>query len=253
MRHALFCFLLWTITTLQLHAQVPGYLGKRLLISADIGSSMTFLGLTPGNRGVVNRYGGAEANLGIQNRLGINLEYITSRKGSLRLNYGLMKAGMVLTAQTFFYGYTLLETEHDLFLHNDYQFFRLGYRSYNKKEIGFAPMGLFFNVHAEYVLAGSRIVDKSTPSFINGAIAHGPLGIDMSNQGFIFTGIEVGKSFPINNSFLISFSTELNLMLNNSYQYIDITTNQGSYNQNLRASILINNIFFSRFAILYAL
>lgn len=253
MRQTLFCFLLWTITTLQLHAQVPGYLGKRLLISADIGSSMTFLGLTPGNRGIVNRYGDLEANLGIQNRLGINLEYITSRKGSVRLNYGFMKAGMVLTAQTFFYGYALEEIDHDLFLHNDYQFFRLGYRSYNKKEMGFAPMGLFFNVHAEYVLAGSRIVDKSTPSFINGVIAHGPLGIDMSNQGFIFTGIEVGKSFPVNNSLLISFSTELNLMLNRGYQYIDITTNQESYNQKLRTSLSNNNTFFSRFAILYAL
>jgi hypothetical protein len=85
---------------LSLHAQVPGYMGKRFLLHAKGWSMRAVAGPTASNQG--NNFYGQEAGSGPQLnfRYGLHAGFVTSRTAMVTLGAEQLKTGMKMTAYT---------------------------------------------------------------------------------------------------------------------------------------------------------
>ena len=74
-----------------LFSQAPGYLGKRLFISANASAIPVFQGPTAGNGGLGDTYNSASSTYAFSTRFGIEAGYALSRKNAVTFTIDKVK------------------------------------------------------------------------------------------------------------------------------------------------------------------
>ena len=125
--------------------QVPGYLGKRFFVKADLFLSPALWNPTASNHGYTGLYGTAPSSLGINKRLGLEGGYVLSRTRAITLGCDYLKTGLIFKDAV---SPTLSPsgTSKDFDYH--YLFYNLqgitadvGYQKYKPQKGAIAPLG----------------------------------------------------------------------------------------------------------------
>ena len=83
-----------------LHAQIPGYLGKRFFLNVENWSMPAFQNPTANNRGWGDTYGSTGGGFAFNTSWGVQLGYAVSRTRVLSLSADYMRTGMILNLYT---------------------------------------------------------------------------------------------------------------------------------------------------------
>jgi hypothetical protein len=205
-----FCLLLQSC---MLFSQAPGYLGKRLFVSANASAIPAFEGPTAGNGGLGSLYNSAEKSLDMTTRFGIEVGYALSRKNAVILTADYAKTGMTtwMSTPSLSRGLPTLDYKdsHYLFYNLNCYTLDLGYQSYKLSKGAIAPMGRYFAFHVFGTMAKGVIMDKRTNYYDSSVRQHAKLGIDP-------TYITGGIGFEWGNNIIISDHFFMNLSLRSS-------------------------------------
>ncbi len=194
-----------------LNAQAPGYLGKRLFISANGSAIPAFQGPTASNGGLGDTYNGATNTIAFSTRFGLEAGYALSRKNAVTFTLDYAKTGMRTYMET---PYQLNSPDyvdrHYLFYNLNCYTFDLGYQGYKLEKGAIAPMGRYFSFHLFATSASGEIIQKRTEFNNSFNKTHADLGVNPTYLmgGF---GLEWGKNTIIGNSFFINTTLRFNL------------------------------------------
>jgi hypothetical protein len=197
-----------------LFSQAPGYLGKRLFVSANASAIPTFAGPSAANRGLGTLYDGAENSLDITTRFGIEVGYAVSRKNAVTLTADYAKTGMrtsmITPSLSQFVPSLDYKDYHYLFYNLNCYTFDLGYQSYNLAKGAIAPMGRYFAFHVFGTMAKGVIMDKRTDYYNASVQQHAKLGIDPT---YITGGIgfEWGNNVIVSDHLFMNFGIRCNI------------------------------------------
>jgi hypothetical protein len=198
-----------------LFSQAPGYLGKRLFVSANASAIPTLQGPTAGNGGLGDTYNNVSDSYAFSTRFGIEAGYALSRKNAVTFTIDYAKTGLIARLKTpplSSFGNTNNEDSHYLFYNLNCYTFDLGYQGYKLDRGAIAPMGRYFSFHLFATTASGVIIEKQTTfynsSFLNQK--HADLGVNNTYLmgGF---GLEWGKNTIIGNHFFINTTLRFNL------------------------------------------
>jgi hypothetical protein len=198
-----------------LQAQIPGYLGKRFMLKADLAAIPALTNPTENNNGSANLYGSAKSSLAFNLRYGLEASYVTTRTKSVSLAVDYLKTGAIQRN-----AYTLstspLATYENFDRH--YLFYNLtaitgdiGIKSFYKSKGSLAPLGNYFAFHLSISSVKGEILDKKT-EYLFGATRHKALGI---NPEYIFSalGLEWGYNTVYKDRIIFDFSSRMNIPL----------------------------------------
>jgi hypothetical protein len=202
-----FCFILQSC---MLFAQAPGYLGKRLFVSANASAIPAFQGPTAGNGGLGDTYNGASNTIAFSTRFGLEAGYALSRKNAVTLTLDYAKTGMRTYLETPFQNSLDYVDRHYLFYNLNCYTFDLGYQGYKLEKGALAPMGRYFSFHLFATSASGVIVEKRTEFSSSRSTTHADLGVKPTYlmAGF---GLEWGKNTIIADKFFINTTLRFNL------------------------------------------
>lgn len=241
MRYPLILLLLCA-TGFPLHAQAPGYMGKRLSFNAEGSSMIVLLGPTANNRGSQDRiYGDNGGGFALSWRAAGQFGYALSRKNQLSLAIDYTKTGMVLdnvlTPSLYDVSGTYNYDNHYLFYNLSALTARLGMRFYKTKKAAIAPLGNYNGWSLNATRVSGKILDKRTAYAYNGDLGHAPLGIDPVKT-LLSISYESGANWIIADRILLNFGTRITVPLRMGH-WIGIATdgydytpeNYGSYQE----------------------
>lgn len=202
------CFL---IPKHPLHAQAPGYLGKKLSVHANLNALPALGGPTAGNRGSVF-YGETGGGFAFNWRVGGALAYTVSRKQELRLSFDAFKTGM---SETFFTpsgnnGQNNPNDSHELFFNLDGYSVGITSRAYNLNRGALAPLGPYAAWSLQYTRVNGKILDKRTTYAFGGP--HAPLGLDLKTNLYTL-GYSFGQTLIVADRVLLDFGATMNFDL----------------------------------------
>lgn len=196
------------ISSTELYAQAPGYLGKRLSIHTDWNTFPALAGPTAGNKGPVF-YGETGGGLAFNWRAGAALGYTISRKHQLRLLVNTFKTGM---AETYFTPSnndptTGLQDQHYLFFNLKGSSVGVGFRGYNLNKSALAPLGIYSGWSLQYTQIKGEILDKQT--FLAQGGPHAALGLDLQTNIYSL-GYSFGRTHIVADRFMLDYGADLN-------------------------------------------
>ncbi len=210
--------------------QVPGYLGKKIFVQADLRVTPTIGQPTASNRGIRNLYGDAPSTIGLNTHWGMRAGYTLSRTGAVVLGVDYLKTGMIANDAV---TQTLNPRASTYDLDHHYLFYNLkgitadiGYQIYKLKKGAIAPLGAYLSYHLSACFLTGNIVDKRTQYYDGVTATHARLGIDPHYVDYS-VGIEWGKNNIISDRFLLNTAIKLNMPFN-ILRYVRINT-QPSY------------------------
>lgn len=217
-RRILLFLFLGTILT-HAHSQIPGYLGKRFFIEANLSTTPTLFQPSAANKGFDfvgsgALYGQANASFGLNNRFGLQAGYVVGRNKVITLGADYLKTGAIMTAETRSldpFASASSFDRHYLFYNLHGFTAELGYQKYKSWKGALAPMGRYV---AYYVSAGTfkgDILDKQTTFNSDSRTkVHAPLGIDPTYKR-LSVGIEWGNRRIIYDRLLLNLAFRLNM------------------------------------------
>ena len=218
MTHKFILFLscLLLLNSSDLMGQVPGYLGKRLYVRADLSATPALSYPTANNRGVGGLYGDARPSLAFSTRLGVQAGYAISRKNALTLGVDYLKTGAVVDnivtpSLSTFVGSRSYD-KHYLFYNLTGITAEVGYQKYKQKKGAIAPMGRYVGYQLAATLINGNIVDKKTTHNGETIKKHAPLGIDPHYIQYAVT-VEWGKNTIIADRFILNTALKLRVPL----------------------------------------
>lgn len=205
------------LLTPALSAQIPGYLGKRFSLQADLQTMQALQGPTANNRGSAY-YGAQGGGFALNWRAGLSGGYAISRERQLYLGVDYLKTGMVLDVQTVYddpFFDLRFTDDHSLFYNLTAKTATVGIRTYNINKGAIAPFGPYSGIFLEYSRVTGAILDKQTN--LEGRdqyqrTEHAPLGIQPKMNYFVF-GYEFGKNFIVADRFVLNLGAKLRLPL----------------------------------------
>ncbi len=187
--------ILLLILPLGLHAQAPGYIGKRASLMLNFSSFPAIAGPTKNNRGSSGRvFGEGEGRFGFNCEFEGQFSYALGRYFSLGIVGGQYATGTTSNADTF----SEISNPQNYYLDHHEMFHRLNVRSlglmystFNKGKGGLAPIGNRFFMSVKRYFINSEIIYQDTyyANSSAAALGHGDLGIDESlNLTFFHIG-----------------------------------------------------------------
>ena len=198
----------------KLTGQVPGYLGKRLYVRADLSATPAVSYPTPNNNGVAGLYGEAKPSFALSTRFGMQAGYAISRKNALTFGVDYLKTGAVvdkiITPSPFASPGSEDYAKHYLFYNLTGITAELGYQKYNQKKGAIAPMGRYLSYLLSATFLNGNIVDKLTTG--DRTTIHAPLGIDAHYIQYAVS-MEWGKNTIVADRFVLNTAFKLRLAL----------------------------------------
>jgi hypothetical protein len=196
-----------------LHAQAPGYLGKRMLLKADIGLIPTISGPTAANQGFGTLYGAGKTGLAFSTRFGGEVSYTISRKMSVGLGVNYFKTGGIME-NVFTRSIARFASPNDFDIH--YLFYNLSavtadisIKSFKLNRGAIAPLGSYFAYHYSRSYVKGEMLDKRTEyaykNSKSGAFTHNPAYTLQS------IGLEWGYNTALSDRILLDFSSRLSV------------------------------------------
>lgn len=158
----LICFSLSSM--LQLSAQPPGYLGKRLYISGGVSMGIATNHPDKNNRGgdyFGKEYNTSGSNYGLNLEYNLGLSFVTARQQILNFKFGTYQTGLVSDAISI----NLLNNNpisHDLFYRLSVQTFQLDYGWFSRKRGALSPLGGQYYLGLKLHTVSGDIIDKIT-------------------------------------------------------------------------------------------
>jgi hypothetical protein len=216
LRHLLWIGIL-TIFVQSTNAQIPGYLGKRISLQADVQTIQTFLGPTANNRGRVY-YGEKGGGYAWNWRAGLSAGYALSRQKQLVIGYDYLVTGLALDVNSESYDQIFDITytdQHQLFYNLEVNTVTLGLRNFNPIKGGIAPFGKYKGWFFEYSNIKGKILDKKTILQDVGfnRTSHGPLGLSSKSNLYVL-GYAMGENIILKDRFLLNIGARLRIPLN---------------------------------------
>jgi hypothetical protein len=200
-------------------AQVPGYLGKRLFVKANVS---TMLALS--NPSATNSYllGGQNSSiaksgtLGFNNVYNVDMGYVLSRRKAVVGNLGYLKTGVYSKAFTPSLSpvRTQGNDEHDLFYNITGLTVGVGIQNFRLSKGAIAPFGNYNSWSLNYYLYSGDILDKRT-RYADDIGRHAKLGVDPKMFDLVL-GFEWGHNAILFDKVVLSFGYKINL----SYQWL---------------------------------
>ena len=175
-------------------SQVPGYLGKRLFVSANFSAVPAIMGPTASNKSIAypsRLFGESKSSLDFSTRYGIEVGYVTSRYKALTLTLDYAKTGLVSNLSP------IPSFNLKLFYTLNCYTIDLGFQRYYLDRAAIAPLNGYFAMHSyiTYVSGTSNTLGQSLDqNFLTGGVA-----------------LEYGKNSIIADKIIISPSVRWNL------------------------------------------
>jgi hypothetical protein len=168
-----------------LHAQIPGYLGKRFFLNAENWSMPALQNPTANNKGWGdNIYGSTGGGFAFNTTWSAQAGYAVSRTRVLSLSADYMRTGMILdlyTPSQSFFAQSGEQDYHYLFYNLKGPGLTLGWYSFNPNKGSLAPMGFYngWSLRAQFIQG--EILDKRTSYYyLEDGVKHAPLGVESS-------------------------------------------------------------------------
>lgn len=203
-------------------AQVPGYLGKKLFLSANFSATPTLNNPTASNKsmalydGTGALYGKGKTGWAFNTRLGVQGGYTISRKNAVTFGGDYLKTGATMSAftpSTSPLARDYDQDEHYLFYNLSGITADIGYQVYKSKKGALAPMGNYVGYHFSTSFIKGEILDKQTYYVVSSSKTHLPLGINPQYIHFNF-GIEWGNHTIIQDRILLDMALRFNCPIN---------------------------------------
>lgn len=231
-------------------AQIPGYLGKRLVIHANVNSMLTLAGVNAANHGFGERYGEGKNLFALSNRFGLTGEYAVSRKHSISLGVTTSKTGLTLNNIKTLSSNTLEDDrydEHYLFYNLKSVGGELAWAWYKTDKGALAPMGKHFSFSIWTNMINGKILDKKTYYYNPSINTHGLLSIDPK---FVLYGIGISsqENYIFFDKLVLNIGWTIRFPLNSGIIAIlreeaPTTSNQDLYNLGAHKRMLYHDLF----------
>lgn len=202
MKHqTILCALLLGLAS-SLHAQAPGYLGKRFFAKPEF-SSMYALSKTAEESNTVGGF--------FNTRYGLQLGYALSRRSAVTVEASYMNTGMSMSAYTPSILINGSSDEHYLFYNLGGPEIGISLQTYNPLRGSIAPMGFFTAWRLRMAfLSGDVVEDRISYAGGDASAGHQPLDISPKyNQ--LTVGLEFGQNIIVADRLALSFSVEFNI------------------------------------------
>ena len=211
-----FCFFFYFS---HIGGQVPGYLGKRFFVKADLFATPTVLRPTAANKGLGNLFGdNPSISLAFNTQIGGQIGYAISRTEALTLACNYLKTGLVVQkaytkspappSNTGGINYDV----HELFYNVSGLTYDLGYQVYRQGKGAIAPLGNYISYHFGASVLNGEVLDKRTRYYDSYEKNHGKLGIN-PRTNYFSVGIEFGKNTILFDRLLLNSAFRFNLPL----------------------------------------
>lgn len=220
--------LLLGLFALQISAQVPGYLGKRVYVKTDFSAFPSF-GPSAKNRGINTTYRDEGGAWGLDYRYGLQAGYAYSRFKGLAFSAYALKTG--LSVETVGYG------EYGLFFQLQGKAISIGHQWFHREKGAIAPLGSFFGLHLQ-------------GTFLKGEVDKEITGYNVKNLGFepkrtyLSLGLEYGSSNIIKDRLFLSYGIQINLPLGTIYNILDLVDNSSTIYTGYGSQAAINRESF---------
>jgi hypothetical protein len=190
-------------------AQVPGYLGKRLVLQVDGLSSPTLSNPSVNNRAWRDsgRFRGGNGRVGVNVRMGVQANFAVARNATLFMKYDRQRTAMKTEATSL----TVSRFEQKFYELRG-QAFTFGFKAFSRKKGALAPFGVYRGLHLTYmhmngILQESWHNDVPTNSLVES------FGV-VPEKGYLFGGMEFGVNQIFWDQVVINLSGQINLPLN---------------------------------------
>lgn len=212
-KQLIFLFLIFSLS--HLHAQAPGYLGKRFMLKADLGLTPSLIGPTAANKGLSIVYGNAKTAFALSYRMGVEASYVVSRKTSIGFEANYFKTGATSTAYTrstaILSGPSNVDN-HSLFYNLTSVTTDVSIKSFKLSKGSIAPLGTYFAYHLSRSFISGEILDRKTEYSRQTTTIR---SIDINkNYAFSSFGLEWGVNTMLTDHVLFDFSSRFNFPLN---------------------------------------
>lgn len=250
-------FLFLMLAVVQLSAQAPGYLGKRLYAKADAFYSFSRRGPSAANQGA-NYYGEKQiSNYTWDYRYGLQCGYAVTRRTVAVLSASYLKTGLSTNAYTpaIIYPSGGYYDSHYLFYNLSGITMGLGYQWYNTAKGAIAPFGAYYGMYLQGSFLKGKIEDKLTDYAYQYEDEHAKLGIDPKYR-YYSLGFEFGYNNILKDRLVFSYSCHFNIPFLNgkltsffddtNYLYSTddyVADNQNEYKQNAYERMVRHNVF----------
>jgi hypothetical protein len=208
-----------TIFQSSLFSQVPGYLGKRIYVKANLSSMLALSNPSASNSYLFSAskpFGKKSGSIGFNNVFNIDIGYALSRRKAIVGNIGYLKTGVVSSAYT--PSLSPIATErsdfHLLFYHVTGLTVGIGLQNFRLSQGAIAPFGNYGGWSLNYYHYTGDIVDKTT-DYADNIGRHAKLGTDPKMFDFVL-GYEWGFNAIQYDKLVLSFGYKISL----SYQWL---------------------------------
>jgi hypothetical protein len=219
------CFLslLFFFLVSPLVAQIPGYMGKRMTVSATLNSNVAIGGPTAANLGLgagaggPDIYGDGEGGFALNLRWGGEVAYVSSRRHQFSIGVSYFRTGMIADYQT---PSAIPSIDREIFWADDHELFhqldvvqpRIGFRWFNLNKGAIAPFGPYLGVNLRAAIVSQKVLDKRTNYYDAEAQGHPSIGLPANNT-LLFGGFEFGMNHIIADRLVMGLSGEISIPL----------------------------------------
>ena len=231
----IFVIILLCIIPTLLHAQAPGYIGKRTFVSFGISAGMAIDGPTQNNNGSEFFGDTNQRSWGLNYEFEGNVSYVIGRYSTLGITVGQYYTGAISEARTLSPFFNPISSSgqfdnHELFHRLNVRSISLSHSIYKKKKGALAPYGNYFFYGLGRKFISAEIIDKKTDYWAGEVFGNTELGID-SNIEYtpIFIGWASHQIFW--DRVLLKVGIKISFPLNYSswQESINENTNQSNY------------------------